>query len=201
MVEAVPSVRNRPLSAQDWTTRALDLLMDEGVGAVKISRVCSDFGVTKGSFYWHFDDLDSLKESIAEKWCADCRRVLGEMSELTTRPPLERLRAMAELLVADRSWAVQRVLREWARTDGQVAAMIAEGDAFIVEVIRRSLVELGIPPRQARLRAGIVVYAGIGFAHGQSELFDPDLGGFDDLIEFLAEGAEPGTGPDQPPAT
>jgi AcrR family transcriptional regulator len=56
------SVRRRAtgagrLSTQDWTTRALELLVDEGVGAVKVARMCRELGVTKGSFYWHFDDL------------------------------------------------------------------------------------------------------------------------------------------------
>lgn len=182
-------------------TRALELLMAEGVAEVKISRVCSDFGVTKGSFYWHFDDLDSLKEAIATQWCAGSRRMLGELSGLATLPPRARLHAMTTLLIADRSWSVQRALRDWARYDQQVAASIAERDAFIVDLVRRSLEELGASCRQARMRAGLVVYAGIGFAHGQSELFNPDLGGVDDLVEFLVEGLPPVAGPDQPPAT
>lgn len=176
-----------PLTADDWTSRALELLMDEGVAAVKITRLCSDLGVTKGSFYWRFDDLESLKEAVAVRWCADTKRTLGEMAGLTALAPLERLRAMTVGLIDDRAWSVQRALRDWARTDAQVAAMVAESDTFVFEVVQAAIEELGTTPRQARLRAGLLVYAGIGFAHGQSGLPKPEVDDIDDLIAFLAE--------------
>jgi AcrR family transcriptional regulator len=195
------SVKSRPLSAEDWTARALELLMDEGVGAVKISRLCSDLGVTKGSFYWRFEDLESLKEAIAEKWCSDSRRALGNLAGLAALAPLERLRAMTLGLIDDRAWSVQRALRDWARTDEQVAATIAQSDTFMLEAVQQAIEELGSTPERARLRAGLLVYAGIGFAHGQSGLPKPEVSDIDDLIDFLAEDAEVGARSGQPPAT
>jgi AcrR family transcriptional regulator len=189
------------LSADDWTNRALELLMDEGVAAVKISRLCSDLGVTKGSFYWRFEDLKTLKEAIAAKWCVEGTQMLGEMAVLTSLEPLDRLRAMTITLMDDRAWSVQRALRDWARSDEQVATTIAEGDVFVFELVRRSIEELGISPERARLRAGLLVYAGIGFAHGQSALFRPEIGDIDGLMDFLAGDAVVGETPDQPPAT
>lgn len=205
MAAAARSARSGPLSAEDWTSRALQLLMDEGVGAVKISRLCGDLGVTKGSFYWRFDDLESLKKAVAARWCADTQRTLGEMAQLTSLAPLERLRAMTLGLIDDRAWSVQRALRDWARTDEQVAAVIAESDTFVFELVQRSLEELGTGAERARLRAGLLVYAGIGFAHGPSGLPKPAAADIDDLIDFLAQdAARPGgsaSGADQPPAT
>jgi len=194
------SAGNRPLSADDWTARALRLLMDEGVTAVKISRLCSDFGVTKGSFYWRFDDLESLKEAIAARWCADSKRALGDLAGLAALAPLERLRAMTLGAVDDRVWSVQRALRDWARSDERVAETLAETDAFMFELVQEAIEELGSPPDRARLRAGLLVYASIGFAHGPSGLPKPQAADIDDLIEFLAQDACLAAG-DQPPAT
>lgn len=189
MAAAGTTVRNGPLSADDWTSRALELLTEEGVAAVKINRLCADLGVTKGSFYWRFDDLESLKKAVAARWCDDSRRVLSELSGLATLAPLERLRTMTLGLIDDRTWSVQRALREWARTDEQVAATIAESDRFVFDLVQRAIEELGSTPERARLRAGLLVYAGIGFAHGQSSLPKPTADDIDALIDFLAQDA------------
>lgn len=177
---------SKRLSLDDWTARALDLLMKEGVGAVKISRLCADLEVTKGSFYWHFADLESLKGAIAERWCSLTREVLEQLSVLDDLPPLERLRAMTLRLVDDGSWSVERALRDWARSDDKVAAVIVESDQFVFDLVQRSLEDLGRSPAKARLRAGLLVYAGIGFAHGQQSLPRPTADDIDDLLEFIA---------------
>jgi AcrR family transcriptional regulator len=194
------SAENRPLSADDWTTRALTLLMDEGVGAVKISRLCSEFGVTKGSFYWRFDDLESLKEAIATKWCAESKRALEDLAGLAALEPLERLRRMTLGVIDDRAWRIQRALRDWARSDERVAETLARSDAFTFGLVQQAIEELGSPPDRARLRAGLLVYAGIGFAHGPSGLPRPEADDIDDLMQFLADDASR-AGRDHPPAT
>lgn len=174
------------LSIDDWTTRALTLLMDEGVGSIKINRLCKELGVTKGSFYWHFGDLEAFLAAIAEKWCAETRAALSSLSELDALPPLERIRAMALRLIDDRSWSVERALREWAKDDDTVAAVIVEADQFVFGLVQAALLELGHSAQDARLRAGLLVYAGIGFAHGQASLPQPTAEDIENLIAFLS---------------
>lgn len=174
------------LSLEDWTERALALLMDEGVGAVKIARLCRELDVTKGSFYWHFSDVDALQEAIAERWCAETRALLQQLSGLGDLPPADRLRTMTMRLVDDRSWSVERALRDWARSDAKVAEVIAESDQFVFELVQSALVDLGYSAAAARMRAGLLVYAGIGFAHGQSALPKPTAEDIDDLLAFIA---------------
>ena len=65
------------LSYEDWVNGALDLLAREGVTAIRIPRLCQDLGVTKGSFYWHFDDLEQLMAAMADRW--------GEMQAAAVR--------------------------------------------------------------------------------------------------------------------
>ena len=174
------------LNVDDWTERALALLMDEGVGAIKISRLCADLGVTKGSFYWHFADLEALMAAITERWTRETREALSALQELHHLPPLERIRAMGLRLVDQRSYKVERALREWAHSEPRVSAVIVEADQFVFELVQAALVELGLSPSGARLRAGLLVYAGIGFAHGQDALPQPTEDDIDDLIAFLA---------------
>jgi AcrR family transcriptional regulator len=178
------------LSAENFTEHALAVLMAEGPGSIKIARICADLGVTKGSFYWHFADLDALMAALADSWCTQTRELLVELDVVQHLPPLERIRAMALRLVDENSWQVERALREWGRTDEAVSKVLHETEMFIFGVTQAALIDLGLGADAARMRAGLLVYAGIGFAHGGQALPTPDANDIDDLIEFIAGGVK-----------
>ncbi|MDG3012591.1 TetR/AcrR family transcriptional regulator [Rhodococcus sp. D2-41] len=173
------------LSLGDWTAAALDLLVREGVSAVKITRLCDDLGVTKGSFYWHFADLNALMEAVADRWCAEQHEAVRVVAQLQALPVDVRLEKMAELLMEQQAWAVQLVVRDWATGNEQVAASVREMDQQIFEVVRGALLGLGFDAEQARLRAGVLVYAGIGFVFGRTSLPTPTAAELDAIMEIL----------------
>lgn len=177
--------RTPRMSAEDWSARSLEVLKAEGIEALQINRLCAEFGVTRGSFYWHFADMDELKAAIAARWCAETRAALEALSDLHRLPPRERLRVMTLRLIEDTSSAVERALREWARTDQDVAGVIAESDLFVFSVVEGALLELGLPAADARSAAGVLVYAGIGFANGSPMLPKPTADEIDRLLELI----------------
>lgn len=177
------AARAKRLSAEDWARAGLELLMTEGRGAVKISRLCSDFGVTKGSFYWHFEDFNDLMSAIARLYFSqelDAERGLVAMEEM---PPDARLESMSALLVEARAWEGEAAVREWARADESVAHAVAELDRRILGVVHDAFLELGFTEREARIRSGVLVYAGIGFVYGRSALGIPTV---EEIHEVLA---------------
>ncbi|MCT1435219.1 TetR/AcrR family transcriptional regulator [Dietzia maris] len=179
--------RTGRLSAEDWARAGLDLLMTEGRSAVKISRLCADFGVTKGSFYWHFADFDALMAAIARLYFSqemDAARGLVTMEEM---PPDARLETMSAMLVESRAWEGEAAIREWARADETVAEVVAELDQRILRVVHGAFVELGFSERGARIRAGVLVYAGIGFVYGRSALPVPTVEEIHDVLALLVK--------------
>lgn len=178
-----PAERRKRLSLEDWTEAGLHLLVTEGRAAVKISRLCKELGVTKGSFYWHFDDIDELMKAIATRYASqenDAARGLTSLEELPVR---ERLARMGTMLVDERAWAAEAAVREWARTDPKIAASVRALDQRIMSVIENAFLELGFDERAARVRAGTLVYAGIGFVYGRDSLTTPAV---DEIQELLA---------------
>ncbi|HKT02374.1 MAG TPA: TetR/AcrR family transcriptional regulator [Rugosimonospora sp.] len=182
-------------SRDDWTAEALELLMAEGVGAVKITRLCAALGVTKGSFYWHFADLDELLEAMAAQWSATTRQALQSLATLDQLPPVTRLQRMTERLLDDGTRAVERAMRDWARTDEQVAEVVAESDLFVFDIVQQALLDLGFDATQARLRAGTLVYAGIGFAHGHRSLPTPTKSEVSKILTMITDTGAPARGP------
>ena len=56
------------LSADDWVATALDTLITDGIGAVKVLPLAKKLGVTRGSFYWHFENHEALLHRLLEVW-------------------------------------------------------------------------------------------------------------------------------------
>lgn len=175
------------LSSDDWLDGALHLLAREGVSAIRIPRLCAELGVTKGSFYWHFDDIGQLREAMAERWSSQQADKIRELGEIESLPVAERVERMAEQLIDRGTLAVELSVREWARDDAQVAATVQALDRRIFEVIQKTLLDLDFNEFDARVRAGVLVYAGIGFLHGHTSLPTPTTEEVHALLALLTQ--------------
>ncbi len=161
------------LSYEAWVDGALALLAREGVSAIKIPRLCQELGVTKGSFYWHFDDIEQLMEAMADRWSALQTEIIRALGAIESVPVEQRIANMAANLIDQGTWATEATVREWARSDEKVAATVRALDQQIFETVQKAMLELGFGPEEARLRAGAMVYLGIGFIHGRGSLPTP----------------------------
>jgi AcrR family transcriptional regulator len=141
------------------------LLAEHGVRALKVERLCQRVGVTRGSFYWHFDDMASYRSALVESWNAfleDDRRSLAELDAL---PPRERLSAMMTALTSPQHWMLERAMREWARTDPVAAANIRAADGRLLRSVTKAYADFGFGAADAKLRAELTFAAGIGLLH------------------------------------
>ena len=85
--------RNQRLSADDWAQAALDMIAEQGVGAVAVEPLARRLGVTKGSFYWHFPSRDALLQAALERWeLFEQQDVFGSLEDVPD--PRQRLRAL-----------------------------------------------------------------------------------------------------------
>ncbi|MGL4305430.1 MAG: TetR/AcrR family transcriptional regulator [Mycobacteriaceae bacterium] len=177
--------RNNRLSIDDWLGAAFELLVREGINEVKISSLCDVLGVTKGSFYWHFDDINALLSAVADRWCAIQKQSVEAINAIKSQPVEERLETMANFLIDENIWSVEIAVREWSRSDVKVAESVRALDNQIFTVVREALLELNFDESEARLRAGAIVYAGIGFLHGRTSLPTPTEGELQSIFRIL----------------
>jgi len=56
------------LTAQDWIDFALKTLAREGFAALKADVLARKLGVSRGSFYWHFEELGTFHARVIEHW-------------------------------------------------------------------------------------------------------------------------------------
>ena len=158
---AATSVR---LSAEDWVRAALDVMVDEGIGGVKIQRLCDRLGVTKGSFYWHFADLDAFLGEVARQWAEDGAQLPGSLDAAGRDPEAQLLLAM-KLFADPRNRNLARAMRDWAQHDPRARAAIHQADEAMLDQVKAALVHRGFVDAEAEVRAKILYYSGVGYAH------------------------------------
>ncbi|HKY14455.1 MAG TPA: TetR/AcrR family transcriptional regulator [Microthrixaceae bacterium] len=158
------SARAAPrLGAEDWLRAGLDVMVDEGIAGVKIQSLCHRLGVTKGSFYWHFADLDAFRGELARRWAEDGARLHGGFDHQTD-PAGSLLHAM-EIFADQRNRNLTRAMRDWAQHDPRARDAVRSADQVLFEQLRDAIVRLGFDEADAEVRAKILYYAGVGFAH------------------------------------
>jgi AcrR family transcriptional regulator len=175
----------RRLSADDWIQTGFALLADSGPNALRIDRLCARLKVTKGSFYWHFADMQTYRATLVEAWgCLhdENRRQFENMNDVD---PRERLAVMTTTLVGTEHWALERAMRVWALTDEAVLASVQQSDARVLRAARQAFVDYGFEPTDAGLRSALMFAAGVGLLHasGSTEAAPPQLR--ERLLDFM----------------
>ena len=132
-------------------------------------------GVTKGSFYWHFKDLDDFLKAIAAKWAGEMGPRYLATAGGPDEPPSAHMRNRLRVFLSRQVRMLDREMRNWARSDERARAALESTDRLIFERIRRDLQELGFPAAEAEWRASVLFYASVGYAAVDHPLTEANL--------------------------
>lgn len=165
------------LSADDWIQAGFALLADTGPNSLRIERLCARLHVTKGSFYWHFTDMQAYRDTIADTWGSlqdERRRPFENMPDVD---PRKRLAIMMQTLVAPEHWELERAMRAWALTDEAVLESVQRSDARILRAVRQAFLDYGFDAKEAGLRSAVLFATGLAFLNvaGSSEAAPVEL--------------------------
>lgn len=151
-------------SQQDWVDGALQLLREGGVEAVRIEPLAKRLGVSKGSFYWHFDNRSALLHALLEQWEALGTSEIIDTVERRGGDHRARLLTLARVSCTadDTDNAVEVSIRAWAQSDPTANEAVARVDQRRLDFVVRLLVSAGLARGLARRRALLFYRAIIG---------------------------------------
>lgn len=159
-----------PLDRNDWIQAAIEVLADEGVDGLRVEVLAKAFGVTKGSFYWHFKDRQDLLSAVLELWRDGRIRDIDKQTQAAKGGERAKLMQLIEVYAANRNRrgiAIELAVRDWARRDGEAARVVEAVDMHRLECSRRLFLACGLPDREAKARS-LLLYA---YVFGQSLMF------------------------------
>jgi len=185
--------RNR-LSAGDWENGALDMIAEEGVGALAVEALARRLGVTKGSFYWHFPSRDALLQAALERWeTAEQEIVFGSVENVSD--PRERLRSLFRLVAHEvKSHIIYSELLK-ALDHPTVSPVIGRVSQRRLDYLTASFRQAGLGRTVAQHRARLAYAAYVGFLQLSLQLQQPRLhqDEFDAYVEHVMDTLIPQT--------
>lgn len=167
-----PTGAGRRVTADDWIQAGFAVLAEGGPDALRIGRLCDRLSVTKGSFYWHFTDMQEYRASLARAWGDLHDEQRRRFEESAEADPRKRLLAMMQTLMRPEHWALERAMRVWALTDESVLASVQRSDRRVRCAVRQAFIDYGFDAEEADLRATVLFAAGIGLLHGSGSSRD-----------------------------
>jgi AcrR family transcriptional regulator len=161
------------LTAEDWVRAAAEAIEEGGVAAVAVEPLAKKLGVTKGSFYWHFENRDALLSAALERWEKECTdAVIAAVNVISD--PRERLRQLVIEATTEEPPGGHASAMEIFFSDALELAISDAADDPLVRPVLRRVSErridyleecyraLGLPPEEARHRALLVYAAYVG---------------------------------------
>ena len=177
-MKSVPAKPRTQLDRSGWIDGAIEALADEGLSGMRVEALAKRFGVTKGSFYWHFKDRQDLFNAMLQTWKDGRIRDIDKQSAMPAGNESEQLQQIIEIYSANRNRkgiSIELAVRDWARRDPQASAVVEEVDTYRLESARKLFVATGLSDSEAKSRS-LLLYA---YVFGQSlmayDRFDPKI--------------------------
>lgn len=155
------------LDRSEWVEAAIDVLAEQGVQGMRVEVLAKNFGVTKGSFYWHFKDRQDLFTAVLQTWRDGRIRDIDKQTVATPGSEREQLLHLIDVYGATRNRrgiSIELAVREWARRDAEAASVVEEVDNWRLDCTRKLFVARGVSDDEAKSRS-LLLYA---YVFGQS---------------------------------
>jgi AcrR family transcriptional regulator len=155
-------MKKRRLSQLDWVKGGLDALVEGGIEAVRIDTLAEKLGVTKGSFYHHFESRDDLLDAMASDWGDNELEAVAEEVSALPGDPKMRMQLVVGIYERRDLARYDRAMRAWAHSDLRAEKAVRKASDLLERLFLQLFDEMGFDDRQSKLRARIVMLCGIG---------------------------------------
>ncbi len=167
------------LGPDDWINAGLKALATSGFAALKADALAKAMGVSRGSFYWHFADVDAFQTAMLRRWREIAlERIVEEIDRLSN----DRLEALIRRAFGART-SLEIAVRAWATAEPKARDAVDAVDAERVRYLRELLIGAGVEATAATARAHIVNWAYLGYALSSRRL---DARALQDVVDELS---------------
>jgi len=119
-----------------WIEEGLRALARGGPDAVRIEPLAQALGVTKGGFYWHFDDRQALLDEMLDTWDRASTDEVIKRVESKGGDARAKLRRAGALTFSDWLLPIDLAVRDWSRREPAVAERLRRVDNRRMDYLR-----------------------------------------------------------------
>jgi len=190
------NVVNKPrvqLDRDAWVVAATDVLAEEGIAGLRVEVLAKRLKVTKGSFYWHFQDRRDLLMAVLQTWRDGRIRDIVKQTRADPGRELEQIYYVIDIYSTSRSRRgamIELAVRDWARRDPEAAAIVAEVDDIRLRCARDLFLACDVPMEEASSRCMLLYAYVFGISLMIYDKFDSDVARVKrDIADLIAQSA------------
>jgi AcrR family transcriptional regulator len=145
-----------------WIDAGLRALAAGGPDAVRIEPLAQELGVTRGGFYWHFDDRAALLDELLDTWERRSTDEVLERVEGEGGDPRDKVKRAGMLTFSRELLPIDLAVRDWARRDPSVAKRLRRVDDRRMDYLRSLIGEFCPDPDDVEARSMLAFSLAIG---------------------------------------
>lgn len=163
MVSAPTKFEKRPqASREDWLLATLDVLRERGIEGVKVVAIARRLGLTSGSFYWHFKNIQDLLDGVLEYWEEiQTGHIIDDAIKFDGAPD-ERIRNLMHQVIAEDASRPDGAVAVWAKSDAGAAVCYKRAMVKRFEFSAWLFEEAGFDSKAAEIRGRMMVMTLMG---------------------------------------
>jgi len=140
-------------SKEDWLEVGLKTIGTAGIDGLTIQNMTDQLGVTKGSFYHHFTNMEHFEEALITFWADQYLSTAGDLPGSAS----ERLDLLDRIMeeAFSRITEPEVAIRAWAHRDNRVGELVAKVDHVRNEFVLNVFRSLATSDKEAELMADL----------------------------------------------
>ncbi len=171
------------LSPEEWIEAGLKALAEAGPSGLKAEILARKLKVSRGSFYWHFRNVEDFQVAVLARWEKSAVDEPYEYAKRGARAAPE----VTLIRLIERSFSVsvklESAVLSWARESQATANAVARVNKRRIHLLAKLFADLGHDEGTARSRAALLCSIYLGRMHlAANEL---DLNAQGELIRTL----------------
>ena len=149
--------RKNSLGQADWLNAALESLNEKGIDSVKVLPLSKKLGVTRGSFYWHFQDREDLLRQMLEHWERELTDEVITGAGSLDASSEEKLRYVIRTVLLYRQSRYDTAISAWGMFDKGAAKAMKRVLRKRMRFVAGLLKDAGLGKDDATLRARFLI--------------------------------------------
>lgn len=100
-----------------WLSAALEVLRERGIDGIKIVPLANRLGLTSGSFYWHFKNVQDLLDSVLDHWEHHLTDHIVTEAQAFDGAPEDRILNLMLQVIREDAAVPDHAISVWAKSD------------------------------------------------------------------------------------
>ena len=145
-----------------WLTAALDVLRERGIDGIKIVPLANRLGLTSGSFYWHFKNVQDLLDSVLDHWEHHLTDHIVRDAQDFDGSPQDRILNLMLQVIREDAAVPDHAISVWAKSDATAHLTYLRTVQKRFDFAKWMFEQAGFAPEDASARGRLMVTSLMG---------------------------------------